>query len=211
VYIGYPFSFLDIPEWVKEARHLTFTCLTDASKWPSKRKLDHVVLELSHEFYLSQQICGATRDLRRLSEPSRTRGVFVSVHGDAGDLLTSKIRLDLGWGGEPRREIEGPDGHLFQYRADDELYLKQLEYFVGCVGKGVGFGINSLKQCLGLFEKIAMISEKPIVIERARSDEKPKNIERANTGEKPIDSERAIVHEKPMAVERAITNEKTIC
>jgi len=76
-------------------------CVSDASKWPSKRKLDHVYLELSHEFDLCHFLFGGLDVV--------DMGLSISSHFERRFILY--------------------DGIVYDYQDKADMYEKQIEYF----------------------------------------------------------------------------------
>lgn len=124
IYVAYPLRFLSLPKWVYQSKEIRFTNLSDATAWPSRRKINHVLLECSHEFDLAESVLGSIRAVRWVSVPSQSGGVVYCSHvGSRRSFLHLSVRSST-----TVRVMES-EHRVLTYGADDGIYLKQLQYF----------------------------------------------------------------------------------
>ncbi len=155
-YVAYPLRFHPFVKYMKDhlpAGGMHFECRSDASKWPSKRKLNHVVLELSHEIDLAVYLLGGVRRIRGECDAAGLRAEIISEHASG---TVSSCLLDMASPDEARFIHVG--GHEYPVQVDDFLYLSQWVHFLKAI-KRKQAGVfartrNELEQAARLFGKM---------------------------------------------------------
>jgi predicted dehydrogenase len=125
-YVAYPLRFHPFIQYLKEnpkPGRYHFECRSDASKWPSARKLDHVVLELSHEIDLAQHILGP---IRRITGGGSDRWAGLVMEHD--NARVSSAYLDIASPVEARSITIG--SNWYPLEVNNYLYLSQLIQFI---------------------------------------------------------------------------------
>ena len=122
-YVAYPLRFLNLNFWGE--KELRFVCHSDASKWPSERKLDHVLLELSHEIDLSVHCLGNINSISGSVSESGLRADLEIRH-----IKNRVSRHTLSMASQVEHRYIGVNGTQYPIYVTDTLYLKQFEYFV---------------------------------------------------------------------------------
>lgn len=128
-YVAYPLRFHPFIEYLKTippAGNYRFVCHSNAERWPSARKLNHVVLELSHELDIAEYLLGSVRGIRGDCSPDGRRAEITCSHA-GGASSEFSLWLDA----ETEQRFVSVGGHDYPLGADDGLYLKQLAHFVG--------------------------------------------------------------------------------
>lgn len=128
-YVAYPLRhhpFVEHLKTISPERNYRFVCHSNATRWPSARKLDHVVWELSHEIDLAEYLLGSIRGIRGNCSPDGLRAALTCDH-DGGARSDISLRLDS----EVEERFIGVGEHRYPIAADDCVYLKQLIHFVG--------------------------------------------------------------------------------
>lgn len=155
-YVAYVLRFHPFIEYLKTippAGNYRFVCHSNAERWPSARKLDHVVLELSHELDIAEYLLGSVRGIRGECSASGRRAEIVCEH-DGGASSELSLRLDS----ESEQRFVSIGDHQYPIWADDGLYLKQWCHFIGRLKRkatGAFAGtINDLGQAAGLFRRM---------------------------------------------------------
>ena len=140
-YVAYPFRHHDlIKQNLWEIRSLR--CLTNSYKWLSKRKLDHVLLELSHELDIAYM---------RWRDPS-FEGKQIGDFAFYGRFGTMDISLNMRAEVE-RREVRTTE-NLFVFLQSDDLYARQFEWFIRDCDYSM---MNNIGKARPLLEKILEI------------------------------------------------------
>ena len=139
-YVAYPLRFLPFKPVAHEMR---FVCCSDASKWPSSRPIDHVLLELSHELDLAEYWLGEITEIK--GDVSRFRAELEISHkgGNISSHYLSISSLE-----ECRYVIAD---QRYDIVVSDDIYIKQLLYFFDNLGKRM---MNSMSDAAGLIHKI---------------------------------------------------------
>lgn len=146
-YVAYPLRHLPEIKKLKEENPSSawFVCLSDAANWPSRRKLDHVLLELSHELDLAQYLFGKIDHIQ--GKTTETKARLMTIHSNG---KTAVYDLDIA------SEVE--DRHIFlmdgriNIKVTDELYLAQLDYFLNNLDNPNM--MNCIQEAHPLLEKI---------------------------------------------------------
>ena len=156
-YVAYPLRFHPV---IQRARKIKLDGLTapkivaksDASNWPSKRKLNNVVLELSHELDYAEYLFGKVVSIKgRCSD----NNAWLLVRHKTNIL--SSIQLDINSREEERYFRVG--GSHYTIDKNDDMYLKQLRYFFDNLDNPRM--MNNLVEASGLFRKmIKFVEEK---------------------------------------------------
>jgi len=127
-YVGYCLRFNHVIGHLKfnltglETSPREIICKTDSDKWPSKRKLDHVLLELSHELDYAQHLFGP---IEFIDGPTFDKsGEYILTHKDS---TKTTVTLDLGSSRELR--LLRVAGGTFHIKVTDQIYENQLKYF----------------------------------------------------------------------------------
>ena len=168
--VAYPLRYHPIVKHLKTippAGKFHFECRSDASKWPSARKLDHVVLELSHEIDLAQYLLGPVRQITGESD-----GVFASLvlkH----DHAVSTAYLNLNSADEAR--FVRIDNHEYPIQVNDFLYIAQLSHIITKPESNLEEA-GGLLRVMEEFIERATRREQPMAFERANRREKPKDV-----------------------------------
>ena len=138
-YVAYPLRFLPDLTEEKHDSYLgsfgfidsaKFVCRTDASKWPTKkRKLNHVVWELSHEIDLAEYLLGPIRAIRGDADSDGLRASLRLEHVPGG---VSWVDLDMGSPVEERYYalFDGTPGRV-DVHVTNEIYVKQWQWYFG--------------------------------------------------------------------------------
>lgn len=124
---------------------LYMRCFTNAKLWPSKRKLDHVLLELSHELDIAYFYDDVLRG-------DSIRGTMVGDYSFYGSMGRHQISLNMKSGELlwPIREIW--DGRYMHYLdTDEDLYARQFEWFLADMDYEM---MNNVAEARVLLEKI---------------------------------------------------------
>ena len=126
-YVAYPFRHHQDIKILREycyGRQLStnrITCKTDARKWPSRRELDDVFLELSHEIDYAEYIYGEITQISPIAVCGNKYRALLSLTHKSGKM--TEVDLDLYWP-EEERSIG-----VMQVEATDQMYLDQLQHF----------------------------------------------------------------------------------
>ena len=137
-YVAYPFRHCDLVDrYLEEIR--TFRCLTNSYKWPSKRKLDHVLLELSHEL----DIAYYRWDRGLLTGKTISDYAFYGLWGIVRISLNMRSKFE-------KREIRTTTD-MFPLQQSDDLYARQFEWFLGDMNYDM---MNNIREARPLLEKI---------------------------------------------------------
>ncbi len=155
-YVAYVLRFHPFIEYLKNNPldgPYRFVCHSNAERWPSARKLNHVVWELSHEIDLAEYLLGSTRRIRGNCTPDGRRASLVCDHA-GGASSEFSLRLDA----EAEQRFISIGGHDYPLGADDNLYLRQWCHFVNrlrrkAAGKYAGTR-NDLATAAGLFRRM---------------------------------------------------------
>lgn len=138
-YVAYPFRFHDDIARLKQTivhfpdskvTRAKFVCKTDSTKWPSRRKLDHVLLELSHEFDTATWLFGPVSCIcpSNSFKISYTKCTFSIVY-ESGTIVD--FELDMRADEETRFIHIGTE--FINLTTTDDMYVKQMGYFMDCV------------------------------------------------------------------------------
>jgi len=124
-YVAYQFRHHPIIKGLKgwlltEPRKIV--CKSDASKWPSRRKLNDVLFELSHEIDYSQYLFGPIKFILGYHNNDEAS---LTLHHDDGSLTD----LELSINSTIEERYIQIAGARFDIKNVDRSYLKQLEYF----------------------------------------------------------------------------------
>jgi len=142
VYVGYPLRHLDVFNNLNiESNTAYICCKSNLADWRDyqtysafKSKGGGCILELSHEIYLADYLLGPIVDLRgsygKAKNSTTDAEDFCHLVAQHENGAYSNIFLDISWESEPERYIIFNDGiDRIDYKADDDLFKKQLGYF----------------------------------------------------------------------------------
>jgi len=143
-YVAYPLRFYDFI-WNNKNEIESLMCLTNASNWPSKRQLDHVLLELSHEL-----------DIAYWKSPGELSGKVIGNHAFYGKLGDTFITLDMNTEYEVRYATTWYG--YYDLKVTDELYRKQWAWFLNNMHYGM---MNNIRRARPLLEMILKLTIRP--------------------------------------------------
>ena len=143
-YMAYPFRHHSAIKRLKEdpPKSLSLYCYSNSQKWPSKRPIDNVLFELSHELDIVYWLTGQTR-----------------IHGAFDDtramlnMAGYSVSLDIRAPFEARYVGDEP------LTIDDSVYADQLTYFLANLGNL--YMMNNVYEHAVLLQEIIKCVEAP--------------------------------------------------
>jgi predicted dehydrogenase len=152
-YLAYPLRFNPVIQEVnKQSLHknIDIVCYSNSDKWPSKRKLNDVMLELSHEIDLAYYLNGEFHKITKISSGG-TRVLLMIDH-----VGGEKSFLDLDMKSKKSKDVRLINilGTRYDYQVSDLDYLAQLRYFLGLCAKRSKNHMNDLEEAGKVFFKI---------------------------------------------------------
>jgi predicted dehydrogenase len=139
------------PPWL-DAK--SFVCRSNSRKWPSKRKLDNVVLEMSHEIDLAEWLNGQIQYIDGDINRGGTIALLNLYH--KGGKVT-KVTLNM-VSDEEERYLIKDDGERLDIMIDDKFYISQLRRFFN--KRYTPYLENSLAEASNLFARIIEFKER---------------------------------------------------
>lgn len=149
-YVAYPLRFHPVVKQYKEQRKsrpssVIVVAKSDFTQWPSERKSNGVLLELSHELDYAEYLFGKIKEINGNFSENMAR--LTVSHG--GNVL-SEFYLSID-AKQPERYFK-VSGDQYEIIPDDNMYLHQLEYFFANLHNP--HMMNNLVDAVELFRKI---------------------------------------------------------
>lgn len=151
-YVAYPLRFhktiVGLKDGTINPQNRKIICKTDSTRWPSQRRLNTVMLELSHEIDYASYIWGEIVEIGGTIGVKQTWADLMLTHADGNK---TSVALDMA------NPIETRSVSGFPVSATDDVYTRQLQYFLGNLSNRRM--MNNLVDASRLFEQIIDFQE----------------------------------------------------
>jgi hypothetical protein len=151
-YLGYPLRFNPVIQEVNNQfmiKTMDLICHSNSARWPSNRKLNHVLLELSHEIDLAYYLSGEFYNGVKIISSNGTKAVLRIDHAHGEQTF-----IDLDMKAKREKRMINVAGTHYDYQVTDDDYLAQLKYFLHLCETGPKRHMNDLEEAGGLFREI---------------------------------------------------------